>query len=131
MVKFAKTSVVLPLLLVVALLALIGCKPTEPVQMLTRAEAVPETAVKMTPEMDVYPPVLHSDGWENPVPLGSPIDTAGGEDSPFITPDGNNFYFFFTPDVSVPAEKQLLDGSLASGGRRNSVETGLSLNGLF
>jgi len=60
MVKFAKTSVVLLLLLVVALLALIGCKPTEPVQMLTRAEAVPETAVKMTPEMDVYPPVLHA-----------------------------------------------------------------------
>jgi hypothetical protein len=48
------------LLLVVALLALIGCKTTEPVQMLTRAEAVPETAVKMTPEMDVYPPVLHA-----------------------------------------------------------------------
>jgi len=47
------------------------------------------------------------------------------------TTDVGFFYFFFTPDVSVPAEKQLLDGSLASGGRRNSVETGLSLNGLF
>lgn len=108
MMRFAKTSLVL--LLVVLMVALSGCSQSQPVQIKTRAEAIPATAVKMTPEADVYPPVLHSDGWQNPVPLGSPIDTAGGEDSPFITPDGNSFYFFFTPDVSVPAEKQLLDG---------------------
>lgn len=92
------------------LLILSSCAQPGPVQTKTRAETIPATAVKMTPETDVYPPVLHSDQWQAPVPLGSPIDTAGAEDSPFITPDGNNFYFFFTPDVSVPAEKQLLDG---------------------
>ena len=39
-----------------------------------------------------------------------PISTAGAEDSPFIMPDGKTFYFFFTPDVTVPVEKQVLDG---------------------
>ena len=60
--------------------------------------------------MDSYPPILHSDKYETPVPLGSGINTAGGEDSSFIMPDGNTLYFFFTPDVNVPAEKQVIDG---------------------
>lgn len=47
--------------------------------------------------------------WEDPVPLGPPINTAGGEDSPFITPDGNNFYFWFTPDVNIPPQDQVFD----------------------
>jgi hypothetical protein len=33
----------------------------------------------------------------------------GAEDSPFVLPDGNTLYFFFTPDVRVPAEGQLFD----------------------
>jgi len=44
------------------------------------------------------------------MPLGPAINTAGAEDSPFITPDGDTLYFWFTPDVSVPANKQLFDG---------------------
>ncbi|MFW3146422.1 MAG: hypothetical protein ACMUIE_06390 [Thermoplasmatota archaeon] len=75
----------------------------------TREEKIPADAVKITPEADVHPPVLHSDEFEEPVPMGSPINTAGAEDSPFILDDANTFYFFFTPDVSVPPEKQLLD----------------------
>jgi hypothetical protein len=47
--------------------------------------------------------------WSQPVPMPGPINTAGAEGSPFITQDGNTFYFFFTPDVGIPAEKQLLD----------------------
>ena len=81
-----------------------------PVPLRTRAETIPSDAVKMTPETDFYPPVLHSDEWNEPEPLGPPVDSAGAEDSPFITPDGNTLYFFFTPDVRVPVEKQLLDG---------------------
>ncbi len=77
-----------------------------PVDRLTK---IPLGAVKITPEMDVTPPVLHSDEWEEPVPLESGVNTAGAEDSPFILPDGKTLYFFFTPDVKVPAEKQLLD----------------------
>jgi hypothetical protein len=42
--------------------------------------------------------------------LPFPVNTRGGEDSPFILPDGQTLYFIFTLDVSIPAEKQLLDG---------------------
>jgi len=75
-----------------------------------RIESIPDNAVKMTPEKDLYPPILHSDEFYEPVPMPWPINTAGGEDSPFIMPDGKTFYVFFTPDVSIPAEKQVLDG---------------------
>lgn len=45
-----------------------------------------------------------------PVPLSAAINTAGSEDSPFIMPDGDTLHFFFTPNASIPPEKQLLDG---------------------
>jgi len=76
----------------------------------TRAESIPDDAVKITAQTDLFPPVVHSVGWDEPVPMVAPITTAGAEDSPFITPDGNTFYFFFTPDVDVPANEQLFDG---------------------
>jgi hypothetical protein len=38
------------------------------------------------------------------------VNTAGAEDSPFITPDGSALYFFFTPDPKVPVEQQVIDG---------------------
>jgi hypothetical protein len=64
----------------------------------------------MTPAEDPFPPILHSDEWREPIPVPGPINTAGGEDSPFITPDGKTLTFFFTPDVTVPAERQVVDG---------------------
>jgi len=76
-----------------------------------RDEAIPRDAVKVTPETDLHPPQLYSEEFETPVPMPVPITTAGAEDSPFMMPDGNTFYFFFTPDVRVPVEKQLLDGA--------------------
>jgi len=75
----------------------------------TRYSKIPQEAVKMGPGGDPHPPVLHSDLFSEPVPLPGPVNTAGAEDSPFILPDGNTLYFFFTPDVTVPPEKQLLD----------------------
>ena len=75
----------------------------------TRYEKIPPDAVKVSPETDVHPPILHSDEFEDPVPMPGLVNTAGGEDSPFVLPDGNTFYFFFTPDVSIPAEKQVID----------------------
>ncbi len=75
-----------------------------------RLKAIPAGAVKMTPETDAHPPVLHSREFKKPVPLGPAVNTAGGEDSPFVTPDGNTLFLFFTPDVNVPANKQLFDG---------------------
>jgi hypothetical protein len=75
-----------------------------------RESAIPPDAVKITPTTDLLPPQLHSSEYEEPVPLPYPINTAGAEDSAFMMPNGKTIYFFFTPDVRVPAEKQLLDG---------------------
>jgi hypothetical protein len=83
---------------------------------------------KRVPETDQHPPILHSDEFQAPVPLPGDINTAGGEDSPYILPEGNTMYFFFTPDVRVPPEKQLLDevtgvwGSQKQGDSWGSVE---------
>jgi len=76
-----------------------------------RDSKIPADAVKITPETDNYPPILHSDEWEEPVPVAVPITSAGAEDSAFIRPDGSEMFFFFTPDVDVPVEKQLIDGT--------------------
>ncbi len=81
-----------------------GAKPVD------RETKIPLDAVKMTPTTDAFPPVLHSKAYEDPIPVPYPINTAGAEDSPFITPEGDAFYFFFTPDVEVPVEQQLRDG---------------------
>lgn len=86
----------------------IGC-----VEYKTRDESIPDNAVKMTPETDLFPPKLHSDEYEDPIPMLGPINTAGAEDSPFIPccSDIEEFYFFFTPDVKVPIEEQISDGA--------------------
>ena len=84
--------------------------PPAPKPQLTRDQVIPASAVKMTPELDTIPPLLHSDEYDNPVPVSRAINTAGAEDSAFMMPDGNTLYFFFTPDSNIPPEKQLLDG---------------------
>jgi hypothetical protein len=87
-----------------------GCKKSEiSYPTITRLESIPADAVKMTPETDQHPPILHSSDWEEPVPMPGPVNTAGGEDSPFIPADRDELYFFFTPDVSIPAEEQITD----------------------
>lgn len=75
----------------------------------TRASSIPPGAVKVSPASDQYPPILVSGEWQEPVQMPSAINTAGGEDSPYVLPDGKTIYFFFTPNVTVPAEKQLVD----------------------
>ena len=74
-----------------------------------RLSKILEDAVKIKLEDDLFPPILHSNLWYEPVPMSSTINSKGGEDSPFITPDGKDFYFFFTPDVSIEAKEQLVD----------------------
>ncbi len=59
-----------------------------------RLAAIPPGAVKGTPANDLFPPVLHSAEFQEPVPLPG-INTAGGEDAPFIPAEGNELYFFF------------------------------------
>ena len=81
-----------------------------PTPLLSRYSQIPASAQKMVPENDPFPPILHNPGWKDPQPLPGPVNSAGGEDSPFIMPDGNRLFFFFTPDVSLPAEQQVTDG---------------------
>jgi hypothetical protein len=113
----------------------------EPEPAVTRASKIPSDAVKQTPDTDQYPPVLHSFLWEDTVPVPGGVNTAGAEDSPFVSPDDQSFYFFFTPDVKVPVEKQLIDGMTgiwvskkvdgewAEAERVWLIESGLSLDG--
>lgn len=75
-----------------------------------RMSSLPPDVVKMTPDMDLCPPVLHSAEWEDPVPVPGLLNTAGAEDSPFVFPEGNTLYFFFTPDVRKSPQEQLVDG---------------------
>jgi hypothetical protein len=97
--------------IIVIILLLTGCsKQTTTIPQKSRLEAIPTTIIKQTPSIDHLPPQLHSDEFQPPVPLGDAINTAGAEDSAFITWDGSSLYFFFTPDDEIPLEKQLIDG---------------------
>jgi len=85
-------------------------QPATPTLPLDRESLIPTSQIKITPEMDIYPPKSETSAYADPIPLPYPVNTAGGEDSAFITPDGNTLYVWFTPDVSNPVEKQVTDG---------------------
>ncbi len=122
--KFVKIKIILFIILCIVLL--VGCennnnnveknikentlKDIQKEVVVDRESKIPADAVKITTVTDVNPPKSHSAEYNDPVPMPYPINTAGAEDSPFMLADGNTFYFFFTPDVRIPAEKQLLDG---------------------
>jgi len=80
-----------------------------PIFLPSRISKIPDDIVKITPEMDVNPPKSYSPEYSDPVPIPGLVNTAGGEDSAFIMPDGETLYFFFTPDVREPVEEQILD----------------------
>ena len=75
-----------------------------------RLASIPQQMVKRMPATDGHPPILYAVGWAEPIPLPGLVNTAGAEDSPFLTPDGRQLFFFFTPDLHVPPEQQLTDG---------------------
>jgi hypothetical protein len=75
----------------------------------SRDSMIPDDIEKITPEMDLNPPKSISPEYYDPIPVPGLVNTPGGEDSGFIMPDGETLYFFFTPDVRIPAEKQVLD----------------------
>ena len=104
--NIGKRGVIIMLIFSLIFLALSGCVD----ETKTREDAIPDDAIKITPDTDSFPPLLHSDEWMDPIPLPDPINTAGAEDAPVISPDGNLLLFFFTPDVSVPESEQLADG---------------------
>jgi hypothetical protein len=75
----------------------------------SREDTVPATSIKMTLGNDPAPPQL-APAFKNlycdPAPLNGPINTAGGEDSAFITPDGNTLYFWFNGDQTKNEHEQ-------------------------
>jgi hypothetical protein len=75
-----------------------------------RKDVIPSDIIKITPEIDNFPPILHSDEFKKPILLET-ISTAGAEDSPFIPANQDEMFFFFVPDTRIPPEKQVLDGA--------------------
>lgn len=95
------------ILLCIILILASGC--SQSYEIIDRESKIPQDVLKVTPEADINPPKSYSDEYNNPVSVSDIINTAGAEDSPFILPDGNTLYFFFTPDVKIPVEKQVID----------------------
>ena len=110
----SRFGIILLMINIIILLGLAGC--SQQVQtpqyqvILDRNLKIPADAVKMLPENDIAPPITLSSEYTQPVPVPGLVNSAGGEDSAFILPDGKTLYFFFTPDVSIPAELQITDG---------------------
>ncbi len=73
-----------------------------------RLDKIPDDSVKVIPEDDLYPPILHSEEFIEPKPL-SIINTAGAEDSPFIPADRDELYFMFVKEVREEPEVQVKD----------------------
>ncbi|MGD9142458.1 MAG: hypothetical protein PVG61_01280 [Dehalococcoidia bacterium] len=112
----------IPSAFIVLILLLAGCtgdsdspekttETTSPIrEVIDRESKFPPGQVKITPETDLLPPILHSEEYSEPVPAPYPINTNGAEDSGFIMPDGKTFYVWFTPDPNSPLSEQLDDG---------------------
>ena len=102
------------LIFTVSLILVTGCSQAagtpENLVILDRHIVIPADAVKILPETDLHPPVTLSDEYMQSIPVPGLVNTTGGEDSPFILPDGKTLYFWFTPVVSIPAQTQILDG---------------------
>lgn len=65
---------------------------------------------KVSIEADLYPPIVHSESYAQAKPISGAVNSAGLEDSPFITPDGKTLFFFYTPNPDTPAVEQLENG---------------------
>lgn len=74
-----------------------------------RESLIPTDTVKMGPDNDPAPPLSLSDEYEDPIPLPYPVNTRGAEDSPFVLPDGETLYIWFTPDANLEAAAQAVD----------------------
>jgi len=97
------------LVLLAVVIFLMALPKQEHIELL-RTRAIPTDIAKVTPAMDNYPPRLHSDEFEKPIPMPV-ISTAGAEDSPFIPAGKDEMFFVFVPDIRIPPEKQVIDGA--------------------
>jgi len=99
-----------PALFIMAISLCVACQKTDEQPLISRLEVVTAKDHSDQTIEDSFPPILHVEGWQEPVPLAGPINTSGGEDSPFFDAATNTMYFFFTPNTQLPAEQQLGDG---------------------
>jgi hypothetical protein len=67
------------------------------------------TVEKVLPGQDNHSPIIHSEEWKTPYPISGSVNSAGLEDSPFITPDGHTLFFFYTPSADTLAKQQIND----------------------
>ena len=100
---------VIPVLALVISIACGFSKPKYETE-INRYERIPEHVLSHDLLNDFFPPVSNSSEWENPIPIKGYVNSPGAEDNPVILPDGETLYFFFTPDVTVAPEVQVLDG---------------------
>jgi hypothetical protein len=84
--------------------------PTIPARPIDRETSLATQAVDVAPDSDDHPSEAYSEDYEQPVPLPGLVNTTGSEGSPFITPNGETLYFFFTPDAAIPIDRQIRDG---------------------
>ena len=107
-----KIAAMLALIIVILVAGCDSQTPPDPPpdEVIDRNDKIPAGQLKITPETDMLPPILHSPEYSQPVPLPFPINTAGAEDSSFVMPDGNILYIWFTPDPNAPLSQQLDDG---------------------
>lgn len=78
-------------------------------QIPNREDLIPQEIYKMSPDNDPNPPLSLSDEYEDPLPLPYPVNTRGAEDSPFIMPNGETLYVWFTPDANADITTQAVD----------------------
>lgn len=108
----AQTKTILFIIVTIIFTSFDGCKKDNQPKThpdVDRESKLPPDIQKRGPETDHHPPILHSNEFHEPVPLPYPVNTSGAEDSPFILGDGSQLYFFFTPDVRLSPQQQLLD----------------------
>jgi hypothetical protein len=94
-------------------LSVFGCQQTPDTNVdvpavISRYEDI--TTAKVTQTEDIHPPIVHNDAWEPPIPIAGAVNSAGLEDSPFITSDGTTLFFFYTPSAERAAQEQVKDG---------------------
>jgi hypothetical protein len=68
---------ILAAMIVIVVLYNVLSIPSPQTTLPSRESAIPNDAVKMTSDTDIYPPLLHSTEWMDPVRLSSAINTAG------------------------------------------------------